>query len=85
MIGKGEKMIAVLPIPAGNHLWLVIAIAPETMGMQITTPPAYLGTLQGEGLNDEAKAESSEECIHGHGKSSVSSVSSVMVAYGVTP
>jgi len=39
VVGKREEMVAVLLVPIDNHLRIIIAIAPERMGVQIAFPP----------------------------------------------
>src|SRR5207245_478543 len=47
MVGKSEEIVAVILIPAHNHLRIIIAITPEGMRMQIAFPPVRFGGGRG--------------------------------------
>ena len=42
VVGQREEMVAVLFVPIDDHFRIVIAIAPERMGVQIAFPPRGL-------------------------------------------
>ena len=47
VVGDAEKVVAVAAVPVGDHFGVVVAIAPERVGVEVALPPA--GVLGGEG------------------------------------
>ena len=47
MVGDAEKVVAVAAVPVGDHLGIVVAIAPERVSVEVALPPA--GVFGGEG------------------------------------
>jgi hypothetical protein len=39
MVGDRKKVVPSLTIPIGDHLWKIIAIAPQRVGVQVSLPP----------------------------------------------
>jgi len=70
VVGDGEEVIALLLIPVGDHLGIIVAVAPERMGMQVALEPAWFGDGGHPGVRDQRQRERTEECdrrLHGRG------------------
>jgi hypothetical protein len=64
VIRKREKMKPVLFIPNGDHLGIIVTVAPERMRVQVSFPPEGLGrrVLRAGGTNQRQKAENGRTC-----------------------
>ena len=39
MVGEGEELVAVAGVPVDDHLGVVVAVAPERVGVQVALEP----------------------------------------------
>ena len=65
MIGEREEVVAVLLVPIGDHLGIVIAIAPQRMGVQVALPSACRSIGGRSNERDEGESESENGGAHG--------------------
>ncbi len=60
VVGEDQEMVAMIFVPIDDHLRVVVAIAPERMGVEITFPPGHRfcgDCRQGNGQNRRNQKE----------------------------
>jgi hypothetical protein len=61
VIREGEKVVAVVAVPFGDHLGIIVAVAPERMSVEVAFPPRGARRFAGEGAFGERSCDGSQE------------------------